>query len=189
MAATLTPGNLALGPGTLWVANFGTAEPADADVEDDPGAGWSSAGLTIGGISIEIASEFKALEADQIPITPESRKTNEDVTLTTRLAEVTLSNLYVALTDGTVTTGVGYDSFDPSTTDSSNSPVYRAFLFDGYGAGGYRRRVIIRKGLNTAAVKVDSNKTDQQAYDLKVKAHYVSSSIKPWRVVQAKAGS
>lgn len=183
----VTPGNLALGPGTLYIGAFGVAEPADSAVDSAPGAGWTDVGATLGGISLSISQEFKELECDQLTMAAESRKTKEEVTLTVKLGEVTLDNLVYALTDGTVTDDTGFSYYEPAVSDSSNAPTYRALLFDGYGAGGARRRVIVRKVLNTSNVKIDSTKDDQQGYECEFKAHWVSAAIKPYKIIQSSA--
>ena len=185
----VTTSNLALGPGTLYYGDFGATEPADADINSTPAtSAWTDVGGTLGGIAKEITQEFTELDVDQITWVPESRVTKNSVTLKTRLAETTLDNLQLALNGGTQSTPeTGVDAFVPDMSGSDNSPDYAALIFDGYGPGGYRRRIIIRKVLSVESVPVTSSKTDQQAFDVTFRAHYVSSSIEPYRILQATA--
>lgn len=183
---TVTPGNLAMGPGTLYVGDYGATEPDDGDVSAAPSSAvWSDVGATLGGIQLIVTAEYKKLEADQLPMSPESRRTSLAVQVKTKMAEVTLDNLKYALNgaDGDVTSGSGYSKYTPSLDDSSASPTYRAVIFDGLGPGGCNRRVIVRKVLSTANIEATSSKEDQQAFDVTLDAHYVSSSIAPYDVI------
>lgn len=186
---SVTPGNLAMGPGTLYVGDFGATEPADSAVNETPAtSAWTDVGGTLGGITMTDAKTYTKLEVDQLVLSPESRLTGRTVQLKTRLAEVTLTNLKLALnSDGSSGSGSGYETFEPGEPSSSNSPTYKAVIFDGYGPGGYRRRVIIRKVLNVEEVPIEASKDGQQAYNVTLDAHYVSSAIKPYKVVQAVA--
>ena len=186
---SVTTGNLALGPGQLYVGDFGATEPEDSAVNDTPASsGWTDVGATLGGIALAVNKTYTELECDQLTMTPESRLTGETVTLKTRLAEATLTNLKLALnSDGTSDSGSGFETYEPADQDSSNEPTYKAIIFDGYGAGGYRRRVIVRKVLNTEEIPIESSKDGQQAFNVTLKAHYVSSAIMPYKIIQAVA--
>src|ERR1044071_6292539 len=111
----VTTGNLAMGPGTLYVAAFGAAEPLDSQVNGTPAvSAWTNPGGTLGGLKFTETKTFKELEVDQIVETPERRVTKREVTLATQLAEVTFANLILALNGGTATTtDPNFDTFDP----------------------------------------------------------------------------
>jgi hypothetical protein len=94
-------GQISIGPGTLYAAPLGTAEPTSAS--GTWGTGWQKLGYTAGG------STFSST-ATSSPVTPEEeiyavRNTVTDMTadLTFNLAELTASNLLLALNAGTGT--------------------------------------------------------------------------------------
>lgn len=184
--STVTTGNLAMGPGTLYVGDFGATEPADTAVSSAPSsATWRDVGGTMGGITYSLQEEFTGLEVDQIPLTAESRRTGMTFEVKVKLAEVTLDNLQFALNlaNSAQTSGSGYEKLSPVMDDSSATPNYKAIIFDGIGVNGKRRRVIVRKVLNTDTVAIEATKDGQQGFQCTLKAHYVSSSIKPFDVV------
>lgn len=189
---TVTATNLAMGPGALYVGAFGAAEPADTAVALAAvplNTDWTDVGGTLGGLTFTVSQQFKELEVDQLVEVPERRVTRREASFKTQLAEVTLANLVVALNSGTVTVGATGvpDTFVPANTDSSGTPNYKAIIFDGAGAGGFRRRVIVRKVLSTENVDAQSAKDAQSVYPVTFTSHYVSSSIPSYKIVQGKA--
>jgi hypothetical protein len=189
MAVTAT--NLAMGPGTLYVGTFGATEPADTAVAlaAAPSAPFTDVGGTLGGLTFSVNQQFKELEVDQLVEVPERRVTRREASFKTQLAEVTLANLVIALNSGTITAGVSGapDTFVPANTDSSGTPAYKAIIFDGAGAGGLRRRVIVRKVLSTDNVDASSSKDSQTVYPVTFTSHYVSSVIPSYKIIQASA--
>lgn len=184
---TVTVENAAMGPGTLYLGDFGATEPALGDVSSAPSsADWTDLGGTMGGLTWSVAQTFKELRMDQIPIKVGARRTDMVIQAKVKLAEVTLANLVVALNgDSTedVTSGSGYSTFDPNMDNSCQDPNYRALIFDGCGPGGLRRRVIMRRVLNTETVEVENTVDGQQGYQCTFDVHYVSDSIKPYAIV------
>lgn len=181
----VTAANLTLGPGTLHSATFGNAEPADTAVASPPGAGWVDVGGTSDGVTITINQEYTELSVDQIVDVPGRRLTKRDVQLATNMAEPTLENLVICQNGGTITTGAGFKSLDPTAGTSATQPIYKAFLFDGFAPGGLQRRIILRKGLNTENVEFAYKKDAQTVFTVKFNAHYVSPSIQPYKVTDA----
>lgn len=188
----VTPGNAAMGPGTLYVADFGATEP-DGDhtgVYTTPSAVyWTDVGGTLGGLRLKLGQEIKDLEFDQIVMPVDGRITKQEFVFEAKLAEITLANLVIAMNGGTLTSELGLTTYEPDLSDSSNTPDYKALIFDGFGAGGYRRRVVIRKCLSTEPVEIASTKEDQQVYAVSFKAYYVSSSVLPYKIFQATSSS
>lgn len=185
----VTPGNLAMGPGTLYTGVFSATaefEPLDIEVNNTPAtSAWTDVGGTLGGMTFTRAQTFKELEVDQLTETPERRTTKNEVMFKTQLAEVTFDNLVISLNGGTVTNGSGFDSYDPDDVTSGDSPTYKAIIFDGFGGGGFRRRVFIRKVLSTENVDASASKEDQTVFPVTFTSHYVSSTVKSWRMVSA----
>jgi hypothetical protein len=184
----VTPANLAMGPGSLYVGLFGAPEPLDVQVNGTPAvSAWTDVGGTLGGLKLSVVNTFKELEVDQLTETPERRRTKKEVTLSTQLAEVTFTNLILTLVGGTVTDGgASHESYEPDNSDSSTAPQYSSIIFDGVGGAGKRRRVFMRKCLSTENVDVANSKEDQTVYPVTFTTHYVSPSIRSWRVVNSK---
>jgi hypothetical protein len=187
MGVTVT--NLISGPGTMYTGAFGATEPADSAVGSTPVAStWTDVGGTSGGVKLTINMEYAELEVDQVIDVPERRATKRDVYVETKLAEPTLANLVLALNGGTVTASSAYSTYDPDDTTAATQPTYKALIFDGYAprtvAGAtMRRRVVVRKTLNTADVVNEAQKKGQVLTPVKFNSHWVSSSIKPFRVI------
>lgn len=179
MAVTST--NLIQGPGTLYHAVFGTAEPVT--VSTVPAAGWVDMGATKDGIELEIADEYSVLEVDQVIYEVGRVRTKRAITIAANLAEATLANLAKAINNTAPAANVveGDDGL------TAFNPAYSAILLDGIAPGGFRRRIIVRKVLQVDAVKAAYKKDDQVLIPVKFAGHWVSSSIKPFKIEDALA--
>lgn len=187
----VTATNLIAGPADLYVATFGAAEPLDADIDDAPGVAWVDAGGTQDGVTITINQEFMELEVDQIVDVPGRRLTKRDLQVTTNLAEATLANLRNALNGGVVATESGTESYEPTNDNSATQPTYRAILLDGWApqtaaGASARRRLIVRKVLSVENVEAAYKKDEQTLFPVTFAAHYVSSAIRPFRIIDQK---
>lgn len=184
MAVTTT--NLIMGPATLYLGAFGATEPADTDVNTTPPAStWTDVGGTQDGVKITIDQTYTPLEVDQIVDVPGSRLTKRAVMVETNLAEPTLENLKLLLNDGTAASGAGYKSLEPIYASSATQPTYRALLLDGYAPTQLRRRLIVRKVLSTEKVESTYKKDSQTLFTVKWDAFYVTSSIAPFKYIDA----
>lgn len=176
--------NLVLGPATVYVGAFGATEPADTAVATAPAASaWTDVGGTTGGATITIARQYAVLSVDQIVDEVERRLTGRTVTVATTMAEPTLDNFKTVLNGGTSATGSGFASYEPDDDTSATQPTYKAVIIDGYAPSGKRRRAIIRKVLSVGDIAAVDSKTDQKVFAVSWAGHYVSSSIKPFKVV------
>lgn len=173
MAVTTT--NLIQGPANMWVAPFGTAEPAAFAA---PGVGWVDVGGTKDGVSLVIESSFSVLSVDQIVDEVGRTRTERKTSVKTSLAEATLENLARAIAEAAPVSGV----LEPALDGTAFMPAYLAVLFDGIAPGGKIRRVIARKVLGVDSTEVAYKKDDQTVIPATFAAHYVSSSIKPWKI-------
>lgn len=184
MGNVITVTNLAQGPGDLYQGVFGAVEPADVSVNAAPAASaWTGLGGTNGGIKLTISQTYDELEVDQIVDVVGRRKTKRELEIETDLAEVTLSNLQLALNETAPTTGSGFAYVEPTIDNSATQPNYFAMIFDAYAPNGFRRRVIVRRVLSTNNLQETVSKTDQTLFSVTFSAHYVSSAIKPFKVV------
>lgn len=182
MAVTTT--NLVQGPATLYKGDFGATEPADTAVNTAPPASaWTDLGGTQDGVKLVIDQTYVELEVDQITLRVGSRRTKQDFTIETSLAEATLENLAIVLNGGTAASGSGYKSFDPDVSSSANQPDYFAIILDGLAPEQLTRRVIGRRMLNIDSVEQAYTKDKMTLIPAKFAGHYVSEGIKPFHIV------
>ena len=169
---------------------FGATEPADtsAALNATPAASaWSDVGGTTDGVTLSIENTYGELEVDQVVELVGSRLTKRATTVQTNMAEVTLENLAYALNGGTAASGSGYKTYEPNAADSATQPSYSAVLFDGWAPGSYRRRIIVRKVLSTDSAELAYTKDKQTVLKVKLTGHYVSSAIKPYKIIDGTA--
>lgn len=190
--------NLVLGPARLYVAPFGSTEPADSAVTPNgptnpPSAPWTDVGGTDGGVTFEVDNTYTDLTVDQLTMNVGARLTEMKMTVTAKLAEMTLANLQSALNSiGTTGSGSGYSTLDIPVGSSSTQPSYAALIIDGWaptlttGAAALRR-VIVRKVLSQVKATLAYDKKTQQMLDCTFTAYYVSSSINPVHIVDQTA--
>ena len=175
----VTSTNLIQGPATVYVAPFGTAEPAT--IATTPAAEWVDVGGTKGGLELNVSSEFATLTVDQIVDIIESRRTGREVTVKTTLAEATLQNIAQAIANAAPVANV----LELDDGLAAFKPAYSAILIDGIAPGGYRRRIIVRKTLPTDAVGIGYKKDDQTVVPVTWKLHWVSTVIKALKIEDA----
>lgn len=182
--------NLIQGPADLYTGLFGATEPADDAVNVAPSASaWTDMGGTVDGVELEVRQEYKELVVDQLVDVPGRRMTKREMTLKTKLAEPTLERLSWALNGATggVQAGAGYKSLEPDDSSAATQPTYSALIMDGYAPAGLRRRLIARKVLSIEGVKTVAKKEDQTVFEVSLATHYVSKSIKPFKIVDEDA--
>lgn len=181
MAVTVT--DLTQGPATLYRGVFGAAEPLEAAVNDTPAASaWGDVGGTTAGAKLNIKTSFKNLEVDQLIDVPGTRATNREITVETQMAEPTLENLAYSLNGGTISTGAGWEAYEPIDSDAATQPEYSALLIHGY-IGVRRRMVILRKVLSVEGTETEYKKDGQTLFKVTIMAFYVSQSIRPFRII------
>jgi hypothetical protein len=188
----VTADNLIMGPADCWIADFGTTEPADTAVGTPPGAGWVDMGGTNGGVMFNVDQTYVEIVVDQITERVGSRRTVRQPRFTTALAEATLDNLARLLNQTLPTPGAGFTAFEPVNDSSATQPLYRALIVDGWapaiaGVSGFRRRFIARKVLNISSISAPYSKDGQTLFNAEWIAHYVSNSIKSFKVVDDTA--
>lgn len=184
--------NLIAGPASLHTGAFGVTEPADTAVATAPGVGWTDVGGTDDGVTLNVSREYIKLRMDQIVDTPARRMTERDVTIVTNMAEGTLANLNIALaqSEAPETGGTGATAFaaiDIEGDDAGAEPTYIAVLVDGKAPNGKRRRIIGRKCLSIEEVEFAYKKDEQTFFPVTFACHWVSSSIRPVRIVDSTA--
>jgi hypothetical protein len=189
---SVTVANLIMGPGVLYTGAFGATEPADAAVNAAPAASaWTDAGATDSGLMLEVDQTLTVLSCDQVVDTVGRRLTARDITLTSNLAEPTLANLALSLNSTVGATGANFAVYEPVFSGTATSQLpYIAAMLDGFAPASVpnaRRRVIMRRVLNTGKVDMTYAKDKQTFVPVVLGAHYVSPTTAPIHVVDQTA--
>lgn len=180
--------NIIAGPAELFNAPFGSTEPLDTAVATALSAPWTSLGGTDDGVTLKVQHEWFTARMDQVIDIPGRRKTGREITVATNLVEGTLENLALALAESAAiaTGGTGataWKSLEMTGDDSAAEPPYTAIILRGRAPAGKRRLFIIRKVLQTEDVETAYKKDDQWMIPVTFSAHWVTSSIRPFKVV------
>jgi hypothetical protein len=177
--------DLTQGPATIYRGDEGATEPLESAVNATPQASaWGDVGGTTDGLKLSIKTTFKDLEVDQLIDVPGTRATLREITVETNMAETTLENLQYALNGGTITTGAGWEAYEPIDSDAATQPEYSALLVHGW-VGTRRRMVILRKVLSVEGTETEYKKDGQSVFKVTIKAFYKSPSIRPFRIIDA----
>lgn len=183
MSVTVT--DLTQGPATLYFGAFGATEPLESAVNDTPAASaWTDLGGTLDGSKLVIKQNYSMLAVDQLVDVPGSRLNTREITIETQMAEPTLDNLSLALNGGTISTGAGWEAYEPIDSDAATQPTYKALLLHGW-IGVRRRMVVMRRVLSVEGQETEYKKDGQTVFKVKLQAFYVSPSIRPFRIVDA----
>lgn len=177
----VTSTNLIQGPAVMYLGIFGATEPATISVA--PATGWTDVGGTQDGVTWSVEQEFSELSVDQLVDVPAQRLVKRVTKVKTNLAEATLANLAITLNE--LAGSVVSNKFTPGNNLVPFSPNYAAILLDGIAPGGFKRRIIIRKGLQTGNVESSYKKDGQTLFPVEFSGHYVSSSIAPFSIEDA----
>jgi hypothetical protein len=147
------PGNIALGPGSLYIAVLGTPEPVDLLTPwSSVSPNWIGLGYTDEGsnfnYSVDSENVEVAEELDPIAVALTSR----ELALAFALAEITAANLKRALNGGTVTTDGGVVKFEPPDLGEET----RVML--GFESEDHTERWIYRKALQVGNMEITRRK-------------------------------
>ena len=150
-----TPTNVRVGPGRLYIAPVGTAEPADLTVSwhaDWVQVGYTEEGSTFGFDQtfedVMVAEEFDAIDTLQ---------TQRAITVSFAAAELTATNLQRALNGGTITTAAGVITFTPPAAGE----VTR--LAVGWEADDGQERWVFRRCVQQGSVEIARQKAPNKA--------------------------
>lgn len=160
MAVRGKPGALGLGPGYLYVAVLGTTEVPNNDLTtpwETVSAAWIALGYTNEGstfkYSIDTEKVEVAEEIDPIAIAV----TGRDMSVDFELAQITSTNLKLALNGGTITTGSGAVTFEPPALGQET----RTML--GFQSEDLSERWIYRKCLQAGDMEISRRKGADKA--------------------------
>lgn len=167
------PDAISTGPGILYHAPFGSAEPTDL-VAAWPAA-WTALGYTKEGSSL--AHEPKTAEvtvAEELyPVKYVTEAMSSQVKF--MLAEITASNLKRALNGGTITTGAGFVYFEPPAIGAE----VRCML--GWQSEDTQERYVLRKCFQTGNIETSRKKGNDNALipvEFKLEK---PTGVQPWR--------
>lgn len=194
----ITPYNAVQGPATLYLAAFGTAEPAvtNAALIAAPGAGWTDVGGIADGTSVLFEEDLTYTDQgfDQLVMPVGARLTKVMVQVTAQLAEATLANYQAARNQlATVTTPAsGVSQLSPLTTSSATQPTYTALMIDGWAptlssGAAAKRRVIVRKCLSQSKLALEYEKSKMAIYNTVWTGYWVSNALDPYDVYDQTA--
>jgi hypothetical protein len=183
------PNIIVLGPGSVFLADYGAVEPTTAGTPDP--LVWTDLGGILGGVDLTIEEDYKIIELAQMPDTQIRRLEKRHLTVKMELAEATLQNLVYALNEplASITSGAGYSSYSPSMAVSPGTALtYRAVLVRGWSPGftgsqHKRRTFIIRKGLSVDDVEMKYAKEGQTTYTVTWSCHYAGSGVAPFFII------
>lgn len=180
---------LVMGPATIYVADFGALEPADADVATAPSAVvWKDVGGTFDGVMLVVKNTWEEVEVVQNSNRVTSRLKRRRVLVETSMAEPTLINLLYAVNSGTIVTGSGYESYSPPFLDRATPLTYRAVMVDGWTPGlngnrHKRRRVILRKCLSVEGTELAYTADKLTTPSVTWAVHRVDGSTPAFKVI------
>jgi hypothetical protein len=109
-----TPGQVALGPGYLYIAILGTAEPADLTTPwASVSPNWITLGYTAEGSEFTYKPNVDKVEVAEELDPIQYAITGRDLAVKFAMAQITANNMKRALNGGTITTGSGFVTFEP----------------------------------------------------------------------------
>jgi hypothetical protein len=185
-STTITVTDILIGPAQLWWGLF-PLEPADADIGDPLGAGFTDAGATSGGLTQTVAQTFFEAEVDQAVDAVARRLISRRITLATSMAEATLENLAIGLNHDpatAVTTIVGPPAakkLELLVGQDAMRLTDLVIVMDGFapGATPKMRRAIIRKCNSVESVGKAHQKDGTTLIPVTFGALYVDATTSP----------
>lgn len=111
-----------VGPGTLYVADYGEAFPTNA--ETAVAGNWVDVGYTEDGVSLGYSADYSDIEVAEEFEAVDTRLTGREGSLSAELAQFSLENLRLALGGGTITAVPGppvENTFTPPTVGNEQA--------------------------------------------------------------------
>lgn len=144
---------LGLGPGYLYFAPLGTAEPADLTTPwATVSASWVAVGYTEDGSELSYNPSTSpvdvAEELDHISVVT----TGRDSTVSFSMSQITATNMKLAFNGGVVTTGTGIVTFEPPDLGTE----VRTML--GFEAEDHTERWVYRQAYQTGTITLARRK-------------------------------
>lgn len=164
-----------VGPGHLYFAPLGTAEPATPTATPD--AAWRDLGYTEQGSTwgIDVTTQNITVEEEFEPlkIIVTARVSHMEF----NLAEITQTNLQMALNSGTApATSGAYTTFEPPTVGDE----VRGMLMWRSATSPIDEQIIFRQVLQVGAITAARRKANLTVFALRFNAEIPASGLKPW---------
>jgi hypothetical protein len=180
--------NIIAGAAELFQAPFGSTEPVDTTASAAITTPFVSLGGTDDGVTLNVSHDWFEKRMDQVIDSPGRVKTSRAITIATNLVEGTLDNLMVALSESAAiatggTGGTAWRSLELTGDDSGAEPNYIAIALRGRAPSGKKRTFFIRKALQVEDVESAYKKDDQWLIPVTFAAHWVSTSIRPFKIL------
>lgn len=151
-----TPTEVVVGPGLLYVAPLGTAEPTTGSGAL-PSA-WTAIGYTDDGTAFSYETSFEDIEVEEELDPIRKVATGRAVSLGFAMAQISAQNLSIAANGGTIgSPTAGFVTFDPPELGEENSIMIVWDADDG------QERILIRKAINTESVEEARKKAPDKA--------------------------
>lgn len=112
--------------GRLYIAPVGTAFP---DLDEAPGVSWRDLGDTQDGVDMNSDDKIELVRTDQRTGPVKATRTDETVTVKTKLAEATLENLADALGATVTDTAAGSGTIGTREINLHRGPTVQEFAF------------------------------------------------------------
>lgn len=189
--AGINVGEVITGPARLFWKPFLAVAAEPTDPLTDPAVGWLDLGLTQDATNLTIAQSFEQIRAQQILDVLVSVPTERSFTVETSLLQPTLENLKMVNNGGTITTGTGWRKLEPVVDAVGTDIEYGSIIIRGrastlMSSGTQKMRdLIIRKVATTQDISFSYGKGAAQVLGVTLTAHYVSSGVAPWAIVDA----
>jgi hypothetical protein len=170
------PTEVRVGPGTLYIAPVGTAEPADLAVA------WNAAFVDLGyteeGHSFSSSPSFDPVEVAEEVDPIEYHMTGREMSVSFELAQVTAQNLSRALNGGELTTGTGIVTFEPPDPGEEVRVALGWESLDGL------ERWVWRKCMQTGNVEIARRKAPAKAtIPCSFMCEIVAGGAKPFKAI------
>ena len=183
-------GSLVMGPATVYVADFGSLEPLDSAIGSAPSSAvWTDVGALTDGATLVVKLSFDRTDLYQNPENPMSRLKRRRISVETKMAEPTLTNLLYATNNGSIGTGSGFKTYTPAIIDRATPLTYRAVIIDGWAPGfnsnnrHKRRRIILRKCLSIDSIDVAYTPDKLTVFPVTWAVHRVDDVIAPFKII------
>jgi hypothetical protein len=144
-----------VGPGVLYIAPVGTAEPTDLTAAWD--AAWIPVGYTDEGSEFVFDQTFEDIEVAEELEPVNVIQTARQTTVNFAAAELTATNMQRALNGGAITTALGVVTFEPPSVGSFTDVML------GWEADDGLERWVFRRCRNTGSVNIPRRKGTDKA--------------------------
>lgn len=167
MARTNT--EVLIGPGTLYVADVGTAFPVDPSVA--PAGAWADIGYSEEGWAFNVDRTVEEIEVAEELDPIDLQQTKRDIHVVGAAAQASIDNFKTAMGGGTIVTAVGPPATKTYTPPATGVLDRKALLLRVLAPNGKTRDVQIPKVVSVSAINMEHKKAPAKsllAIDFKI---------------------